>query len=440
MKTALLTSLAIVSVLVLGSTLIASGTEKRTTAATLSDFTLPIEGHMPALSGANGWVNSKPLSASDLRGRVVVVNFWTFTCINSLRMLPHLRAWSDKYRDQGVVVIGVHSPEFGFEMSPANVRRATRALSIDYPVLIDSEHAVWEGFGNQYWPATYIVDVRGHIRYHHFGEGSFEETERVIQLLLGEGGRNIPKADLATVIGLGAEASADWDNLRSQENYLGYERTSGFASPKEGLLSSKSRTYKAPESLRLNGWALTGNWTVDRENIHLNESGGRILYRFHARDFHLVMGATTGALIRFRVTIDRKTTWRCPRHRYRCRWDGNRFGPTALSADQTVRRDRREAGRDPVSRPRRGSVFSNLRLIHSGIFQYQAEPPTKPHPPCRRTACGHLAKPSPNRPKGTPAPRDGSAGHEAGGVHARGNWWLRFGCAGASATRRGMQH
>jgi thiol-disulfide isomerase/thioredoxin len=234
----------------------------------------------------------------------VLIDFWTYTCINWLRTLPYVRAWAEKYKDQGLVVIGVHSPEFEFEKNLDNIRQAANGMRVGYPVAIDSGHAVWSAFDNQYWPALYFVDAKGRIRHHHFGEGEYEQSERVIQQLLIEaGGAGIGNA-LVSVDARGAEVAADWNSLRSPENYVGYERTENFASP-GGAAIDKGRVYAAPARLRLNHWALSGDWTVKKQAIALNKANGRIAYRFHARDLHIVMGpAARGTSVRFRVLID----------------------------------------------------------------------------------------------------------------------------------------
>jgi thiol-disulfide isomerase/thioredoxin len=265
---------------------------------------LPIEGGLPSLGGASGWLNSQPLTAADLRGKVVLIDFWTYTCINWLRSLPYVRAWAEKYKDQGLVVIGVHSPEFPFEKDVENVRGAVKDMRIEYPIAIDSDHAVWRAFNNDYWPALYFVDAQGRIRHHQFGEGEYEQAERVIQQLLAEAGTaGIPR-DLVSVDARGAEAAADWGNLNSPENYVGYERTENFASP-GGAAPDKPRIYATPGRLGRNQWALSGDWTVKNDGTVLNTANGRIAYRFHARDLHLVMGpAARGGSVRFRVLID----------------------------------------------------------------------------------------------------------------------------------------
>ena len=259
---------------------------------------------MPSLGGATGWLNSEPLTAAGLRGKVVLVDFWTYTCINWLRQLPYVRAWAEKYRGQGLVVIGVHTPEFEFERDVDNVRRAAKDVRVEYPVAIDSDYAIWRAFDNRYWSALYFVDARGHIRHHRFGEGAYEESEMILQQLLAEAGNGGIGHDLVSVDARGAEASADWDSLRSPENYVGYGRTENFASP-TGAVSDERRVYDAPARLRLNHWALSGDWTIERQATVLKEANGRISYRFHARDLHLVMGpAERGLSVPFRVLID----------------------------------------------------------------------------------------------------------------------------------------
>ena len=265
---------------------------------------LPIEGELPSFGGATEWLNSRPLTAADLRGKVVVVDFWTYTCINWRRSLPYVRAWAEQYKDQGLVVIGVHTPEFGFEHDLENVRQAVREIGIDFPVAVDNDYAVWNAFKNEYWPALYFIDAKGRIRHHQFGEGDYVGSEMVIRQLLTEAGVDGMRHELVSVDPQGAEAAADWGDLRSVENYVGYARTENFASP-GGSVSDKRHVYAAPAQLRLNQWALSGDWTVGKQAITLNAANGRIVYRFHARDLHLVMGpATRGAAVRFRVRID----------------------------------------------------------------------------------------------------------------------------------------
>ena len=265
---------------------------------------LPIEGQFPSLGGATEWLNSPPLTAAGLRGKIVLIDVWTYTCINWLRTLPYVRAWAEKYKDQGLVVIGVHSPEFGFEKNVDNVRRAAKDMRVDYPIAIDSDFAIWRALKNDYWPALYLIDAQGRIRYHQFGEGEYDQSERIIQQLLSEAGIGGIGRGLVSVEARGAEAPADWGNLKSPENYVGYGRTENFASP-GGAVSDKARVYAAPAQLKLNHWALSGDWTMQKQATVLNKPNGRIAYRFHARDLHLVMGpAARGTSVRFRVLID----------------------------------------------------------------------------------------------------------------------------------------
>jgi thiol-disulfide isomerase/thioredoxin len=262
------------------------------------------EGPMPSLEGAVEWLNSKPLTAADLRGKVVLIDFWTYSCINWQRTLPYVRAWADKYKDQGLVVIGVHTPEFSFEKDLDNVRRASAQLKVRHPVAVDSEREIWGAFDNRYWPAQYFIDARGKVRHHHFGEGDYERSERIIQKLLTEAGAKGVGADVVRVEASGIHAEADWSNLRTPETYVGHDRAENFASP-GGMTPGRQRAYAAPDRLQLNTWALAGDWTVQREAATLERPNGRIVYRFHARDLHLVMGpAVRGKLVPFRVLID----------------------------------------------------------------------------------------------------------------------------------------
>jgi thiol-disulfide isomerase/thioredoxin len=254
---------------------------------------LPIEGDIPSLEGAAGWVNSEPLTPAGLRGNVVLVDFWTYTCINWLRTLGYVRAWAEKYADHGLVVIGVHTPEFPFEHDVENVRWAAKDMNVGYSIALDPDYAVWRAFDNQYWPAVYIADAQGRIRHHQFGEGGYAECERVIQELLREAGRADIGDDLVSVADDGFEAQADWTNLESPETYLGSAQARNFASGVE------------PERLRLNQWTLSGDWTVGRGASVLNGSDGRITFRFHARDVNLVMGPRArGTSVPFRVLVD----------------------------------------------------------------------------------------------------------------------------------------
>jgi thiol-disulfide isomerase/thioredoxin len=265
---------------------------------------LPVEGELPSFGGATGWLNSPPLMVAGLSGKVVLVNFWTFTCINWLRQLPYVRAWAEKYSGQGLVVVGVHTPEFAFERNVENVSRAVREMRIDYPVAIDNDYAVWSAFDNHYWPALYFADAAGLIRHHHFGEGEYQQSEMVIQQLLAEAGSAGTGRELVSVDASGAEAPADWGSLRSPENYTSYERTENFASP-GGVVLGRRHAYTVPAKLRLNHWALSGDWTMEEQATTLNTANGRIANRFHARDLNVVMGpAIQGTSVRFRVLID----------------------------------------------------------------------------------------------------------------------------------------
>jgi thiol-disulfide isomerase/thioredoxin len=265
---------------------------------------LPIEGELPSLAGATGWLNSEPLTPASLRGRPVVVQFWTFTCINWLRTLPYVRSWFEKYRGDKLVVLGVHTPEFEVEHDVANVRRAAEEMRIDYPIAVDSDYRIWRAFGNEYWPAQYFVDADGQIRYHQFGEGEYEYSENVIQLLLAAAGADHVTREVVSVEGRGIEAPADWDDLHSPETYIGYLRATNFSSP-GGASHDSAHEYALPDALYLNRWALAGDWTVGRQAAVLNAPGGRIAHRFHARDLHLVMSpAPDGRAVRFNVLLD----------------------------------------------------------------------------------------------------------------------------------------
>jgi thiol-disulfide isomerase/thioredoxin len=267
---------------------------------------LPVERPMPALKGATAWVNSQPLNTQDLRGKVVLVDFWTYTCINWRRTMPYLRAWAEKYQDNGLVVVGVHTPEFSFEKDLDNVRRAAREQRVDYPIAVDNGYAIWKAFDNHYWPALYFIDAQGHIRHHQFGEGDYDRAEQVIQQLLTEAGQTNFDRTLVKVDAQGAEVAADWKTLATPETYIGYANGERFASP-GGKVRDRSQTYAAPEQLKLNTWALAGDWTMQREFSVANKANGKVTFRFHARDVHLVMGpATRGSTLRYRVTIDGK--------------------------------------------------------------------------------------------------------------------------------------
>jgi thiol-disulfide isomerase/thioredoxin len=265
---------------------------------------LPVEGRLPGFEGATGWLNSSPLTPEGLAGTVVLVQFWTYTCINWLRTLPYVRAWAERYKDHGLVVIGVHMPEFDFEHDLDNVRRAAEDLRVTYPVAVDSDHAIWSAFDNHYWPALYFVDAQGQIRHHRFGEGDYGPSEMVLQQLLSEAGSGGIGHDLVSVDARGVEAAADWASLRSPENYLGSERTQNFALFPSPVLGTR-HVYAAPPRLHLNHWALVGDWTVQAQDTVLRQAEGRIAYRFCARDLHLVMAPTTpGTPVRFRVHLD----------------------------------------------------------------------------------------------------------------------------------------
>jgi cytochrome c biogenesis protein CcdA/thiol-disulfide isomerase/thioredoxin len=263
------------------------------------------QGTSDELSGAVDWLNSPPLTIEGLRGKVVVIDFWTYSCINCLRSIPYVKAWADKYKDDGLVVIGVHTPEFAFERNINNVRAAVSDLKIEYPVAIDNDYKIWRSFDNKYWPAHYFIDAKGRTRFHHFGEGEYDQSEQVIQELLEEAGNaNVPQS-LVTVNASGVEAAASTSDDQSPETYIGYDRANNFASP-GGVVENERHVY-ASASLHLNEWSLSGDWTVTGENAALNAVGGSIVYRFHARDLHLVLGpAADGKPIRFRVTINGK--------------------------------------------------------------------------------------------------------------------------------------
>jgi thiol-disulfide isomerase/thioredoxin len=262
------------------------------------------QGVLSSLRDATEWLNSPPLTVAGLRGKVVLIDFWTYTCINWLRTLPYVRAWAEKYKDHGLVVIGVHSPEFAFEHNIDNVRQAVKDMNVEYPIAIDNNFAIWRAFENHYWPALYLLDAKGHIRYDQFGEGEYVRTEVMIQQFLNEAGFGGTSAELVSVDARGAEAAADWGDLQSGENYVGYERTENLASPGGAVLGVR-RDYTIPGQLRLNHWALAGEWTIEAHAAVLHRANGRIVYRFHARDLHLVMGPSSrGTHIAFHVRID----------------------------------------------------------------------------------------------------------------------------------------
>ena len=263
---------------------------------------LPVEGALPDLGGATAWLNSAPLTPESLRGRVVVVQFCTFSCINWLRTVPYVKAWARRYRDAGLVVIGVHSPEFPFEHDLEKIRSALTGMGIDYPIAVDNAFAVWRAFDNAYWPALYFVDADGRLRHHHFGEEDYERSEQVIQQLIAEAGSTGVGDELVSVEPDGVSLGADWATLESPETYVGYARATGFASP-GGFKADRSQVYEEPRRLKLNHWALSGDWIVRPQSATLNQPSGRIVHRFHGRDVNLVLGAEAGPS-RFRIRID----------------------------------------------------------------------------------------------------------------------------------------
>lgn len=300
----------------------------------------------PSLEGATAWLNSPALTPADLRGKVVLVDFWTYSCINWRREFPYVRAWAAKYRSRGLVVIGVHSPEFSFEKDIDNVKRAAKEIGVDYPVALDSDFAIWRAFGNSYWPALYFIDAKGRVRHHHFGEGDYEQSEKLIQQMLSEAGALDIAPDLVVPPLSGAELAADWTNLKSPENYVGYGRTSNLASAAPAL--DQPASYEAPARLKLNQWALAGEWTLREEAAVLNKAGGRIAYGFHARDLNLVMGpGAPGRPVKFRVLID-----------------GRPPGPAAGA-------DVDEQGRGSVSAPRMYQLIRQPEPIRDRRFEIE---------------------------------------------------------------------
>ena len=276
------------------------GTRDSVTHMITKPFRLSSASDLASLGGATAWLNSPPLTAADLRGKVVLVDFWTYTCINWLRTLPYVRAWAKRYKEQGLIVIGVHTPEFSFEEDVDNVRRAATDRGITYPIAIDNNRAIWSGFGNHYWPALYFIDATGRVRDHHFGEGNYEESETRIRQLLPASGID----GTSEIEAHGPEVDADWSSLKSPETYLGHRKAEKFASPGGAVVNTRHR-YAVPPRLRLNQWALSGEWTVNPEAAALNDAGGRIAYQFHARDLHLIMGpAAHRGPVPFRVFID----------------------------------------------------------------------------------------------------------------------------------------
>jgi thiol-disulfide isomerase/thioredoxin len=269
-----------------------------------SSSTLGDEGRMPELDGAIGWLNSAPLTRDSLRGKVVFVDFWTYTCINSLRPLPYVKSWAAKYKDAGLVVIGAHTPEFSFEHEPVNVQNAVRDLKVIYPVAIDSNYKIWNAFDNQAWPAQFFIDAKGRIRFHHFGEGNYVECEGVIQQLLKENGVTGIDSSVVSDTGVGIEAPADFDDENSPESYVGYGEAQRFASP-ERVAHDSTKTYSPPPHPALNEWGLSGSWKIGKESAELQVAPGRVLYRFHSRDLHFVLAPTNdGKPVRFKVILD----------------------------------------------------------------------------------------------------------------------------------------
>ena len=323
----------------------------------LDKLRLSSEGNVPSLDGAIEWLNSEPLTAADLRGHVVAFDFWTFTCINWIRTAPYRRAWYEKYRDQGFIVIGVHTPEFPFERDVDSIRAHIEEMRIAYPVAVDSDYGIWNAFANRYWPALYVADAEGAIRFHRFGEEGYEESERVIQELL-----DVPRNDLVAVETEGVEAPADWGTLQSPETYLGAERGERFASS-GGAAREERRSYSTPDPLMLNTWALSGEWTIGGQAAQLHEAGGQLAYRFRARDVNLVMGpAQGGQPVRFRVRVDAAEPGAARGGDIDEHGEGIALRSAPLSARSPARRRRRAHVRDHVPRARSRGVCLHLRL------------------------------------------------------------------------------
>jgi len=317
---------------------------------------------LAALGRATAWINSPPLTGQRLNGRVVLVQFWTFTCINWLRTLPYVRAWERAYGPSGLVVIGVHTPEFGFEHDAEHVRRAAATLKVEYPVAVDSDYAIWRAFSNRYWPALYLFDATGRVRHHQFGEGGYADSERMIQDLLTDAGAHQPVRQLSSVDGRGIEAAADWPEVKSPENYLGYGRSENFASP--GGARSGPRADTLPRKLRLNQWALEGEWTVERESIRLKQPNGQIACSFHSRDVHLVMGTPSGTrAVAFRLLLDGRPPGAA--HGLDADAQGGRERPAPVSADPAAETDRGSRAPDRVPRSRCRGIRVHVRLTLS---------------------------------------------------------------------------
>jgi len=268
----------------------------------MGELVLPVEGNLPPLDGLGPWFNSPPLDLKQLRGKVVVIDFWTYSCINCLRSIPYVKAWDERYRKDGLVVIGVHAPEFAFEREPANVAKAVHDLGIKYPVALDNGYTLWRALKNNYWPAHYFVDAQGRVRYHHFGEGDYQGSERVIRQLLAEAG-HAPKGAMGDVSATGASAAAAMGEIKSPETYIGYARADRFRSL-AGFLHDQPKTYGPAGPLALNDWSLEGPWVAGRQSGRSLAAGTKINFRFHARDLHLVLGSASGKPVRFRVTLD----------------------------------------------------------------------------------------------------------------------------------------
>jgi len=283
---------------------VAHASANETPAAQRSTVQLSNEGTFPSFDGAVKWINSPPLTRAQLKGKVIVVDFWTYSCINCLRSIPYVEAWAEKYKNDGLVVVGVHTPEFAFEKDPANVAKAVTDLKITYPVAIDSDYAIWKAFNNQYWPAHYFIDAKGEIRYHHFGEGKYDESEEVIQQLLKEKNSSLNASGFVQVNPSGSEAAPDFGNVASPETYIGYDRAQNYASPQK-IKQDKPQLYTAPARLTVNQWGLVGSWNVSGEHAQLAAAPGKVIFRFHARDLHFVLGpGKNGQPIRFRIRID----------------------------------------------------------------------------------------------------------------------------------------
>ncbi len=295
---------SVLAAMTAGAVLAAHGPGRAAAAGARIQPLLGDEGPMPELKGDKGWLNSAPLSTTSLRGKVVLVDIWTYSCINSLRQLPYLERWAAQYKDQGLVVIGVHAPEFGFEKIPANVDSAVRDLGVTYPVVIDSDHKIWDAFHNEYWPADYFIDAKGRIRHHHFGEGDYDESERVIQELLKESGHSGAIGDSVRLTGTAIEAPANTEFRWSPETYVGYRRAENFASP-EHVVHDHAAAYSLPATLDLDDWALGGSWNIGAEYAVLAAAPGAIRFQFRGRDVHLVLGPSPNAApVRFRDTVD----------------------------------------------------------------------------------------------------------------------------------------